>query len=72
MQLSIAYELSRDLNVVSREVYSILDYLGDIGGLAGSLKAFMGALILLLQYRTAVGYVSNQTILVQDMTKKRV
>ena len=45
-QLAITYELDRDLQTISRKVYGILDWLGDIGGLAGALKALFTALII--------------------------
>ena len=45
VQLAITYELNRDLKIVSRKVYGILDWLGDIGGLAGALQALFVAAI---------------------------
>lgn len=37
LQLSLTFELSYDLQIVKRQVYSLLDLLGDLGGLASSL-----------------------------------
>ena len=47
VQVSITYELSRDLDKVNRKVYSILDYLGDIGGLAGALVSLFSAAVMI-------------------------
>ena len=47
VQLGITYELNRNLKTVKRKVYGILDWLGDIGGLAGALHAiFFGAILI--------------------------
>ena len=45
VQLSISYELNRDRRTIRRKIYGILDFLGNIGGLAGSLKALFGLII---------------------------
>jgi hypothetical protein len=37
VHLAITYELNRNLTTVRRKVYGILDFLGDLGGLAGAL-----------------------------------
>lgn len=65
-QLAVTYELNRDLKIIRRKVYGILDCLGDIGGLAGALVALFTAGITIFQYKAAVGYVSNHTILIED------
>ena len=64
VQMAITYEFSRDLTVTRRKVYGFLDFLGDLGGLASSLHAGLTALIILLQYRAAMSYVSNHTYLI--------
>ena len=46
-QIVVSYEFNRNLTTVRRKVYSILEFLGDIGGLAGSLVAFFGAAIII-------------------------
>ena len=46
VQIAITYEFSRDLRQLKRKVYSIMDWLGDIGGLAGSLYALLGVIVL--------------------------
>ena len=61
IQLAITYELDRSRKVIRRKVYSILDWLGDIGGLAGAIKALFTASIILFQYRASTSYVSNHT-----------
>ncbi len=54
------------MQTISRKVYGILDWLGDIGGLAGALKALFTALIIVFQYKAAINYVSNHTYLIRD------
>ena len=66
VQLALTYELSPDLNVIQRQVYGMLDLLGDLGGLAGSLYTLFFSLIIILQYKAAVSYVSNHTYLVRE------
>jgi len=44
--MAITYELSRDLNMIKRKVYGILDFLGDVGGLAGALKALFTVAVI--------------------------
>ena len=71
-QLAITYELDRDLQTISRKVYGILDWLGDIGGLAGALKALFTALIIVFQYKAAISYVSNHTYLIKDGEEDKI
>ena len=66
MHVAITYELDRDLRTIQRKVYGILDFLGDIGGLAGALKAFFAASIGLFMYRAPTSYVSNHLYLIRD------
>ena len=63
MQLGLTYELNLDLLIVKRSVYGVLDLLGDIGGLAGSLKSLFFSLTIILQYKAAIAYVSHHTFL---------
>ena len=65
-QLAITYELSRDLNKIRRKVYGLLDFLGDLGGLAGALRGLFTVVVLLFQYKVVLNYVSNHTFLIQD------
>ena len=46
LQLAISYEMSENLWTIQRRVYGILDLLGDVGGLAGSLYTLFFALII--------------------------
>ena len=43
----LTYELERDLSKIRRQVYGILDYVGDIGGLAGAVFSIFSTLVLL-------------------------
>ena len=65
-QLAITYELSRDLNIIRRKVYGVLDYLGDLGGLAGALRGLFTVIVLIFQYKVVLNYVSNHTFLIRD------
>ena len=47
----ITFELSSQVISIDRKVYSLLDYLGSLGGLAGALTAMARFLILVLQFR---------------------
>lgn len=51
--------MNLDLQKVDRHVYSMLDMLGDIGGLAGSLHAFAAASIGLIMYQSVNSYLSD-------------
>ena len=66
VQMAITYEFSRDLTVTRRKVYGFLDFMGDLGGLAGALHASLSAAIIILQYRAAMSYVSNHLYLIKD------
>ena len=50
-QNSITFEMSLQRNEVSRTVYSLMDFLGDLGGLFSALGPFFGTLVAVLQYR---------------------
>lgn len=65
VQLAITYELNRDLRIIRRHVYSILDYLGDLGGLSSSLFALFAVCIIVFQYKAAINYVSSRLYLVR-------
>ena len=63
---SVAFEMDLDLQVVSRQVYRFLDVLGDIGGLAGSLKVFFSVIIMFLQYHAPYNYLAEATFRQKD------
>ena len=44
------YELSMSLHVNERTVYSILDYLGDIGGFVDALSIIANMLLFLISF----------------------
>ena len=48
VQLTVTYELSRDLNTIRRKVFGFLDYLGALGGLAGTLYTLLGTAVVVL------------------------
>ena len=45
VHMSVTYEFDLNLEVIDRQVYSILDWLGDIGGL-GEASFFLGTIFL--------------------------
>ena len=45
IHLSISYEFNLDLYRVDREVYNMLDWLGDVGGLRDALFIIGGAIM---------------------------
>jgi len=59
--MAITYELDRDLVVIRRQVFGLLDWLGAIGGLAGALRGLFGVLIIVFQYKAAIAYVGHHT-----------
>lgn len=70
VQLAITYEFKRDLQVIRRKVYGFLDWMGDIGGLAGALHASFTAAIIVFQYKAVISYVSNHVFLIRDGDEK--
>ena len=50
VHIALTYELSLDMNVIDRQVYSILDWLGDIGGLGEAAFFIGGGLLGILRY----------------------
>ena len=44
--------------------------LGDLGGLASSLYTLFFVLIVVMQFKAAVSYVSNHTFLIRDGDEK--
>ena len=66
VQLAITYEFARDLQLIRRKVYGFLDWMGDIGGLAGALHATFTAAIIIFQYKAVINYVSNHVFLIRD------
>lgn len=51
VQFAFAYEISQDLQIRNRKVYGLLDLLGDVGGLAASLKTLFILLVAILQFK---------------------
>ena len=71
VHLAITYELSPDFFMIRRQVYTLLDYMGDIGGLAGALHGLFTVTIIVFQYKATISYVSNHTYLVENEEEKR-
>ena len=50
MHISITFEFDLDLTVIDRQVYSILDWLGDVGGLGEALFFICGGVLMITQF----------------------
>ena len=50
---AITYELSTSKSVYYRQVYAVLDWLRDIGGLYGALSGICIALVFAFQFRSS-------------------
>ena len=48
--MTVVWEFDLDLHRVDRDVYSILDWIGDIGGLNEGLMIICGVLLGFLQF----------------------
>ena len=60
IHVSVTYEFDLDLTFIDRKVYSILDFLGDVGGL-GQALFFMGSFFLaILQYNKLDSLLVNE------------
>ena len=51
MHLALNYEMNLNLFMYEREVYTTLDWFGNIGGLAQGLQLFFGAILAFLNYK---------------------
>ena len=51
VHVSVTYELDLDLTVIDRQAYSVLDWLGDIGGLTEAIFFISGTFLILFNYR---------------------
>lgn len=56
---SITYELSQTRHEYTRTVYSMLDFLGDIGGLFSALGPLCGVIVTAFQYRGSYMYLAS-------------
>ena len=48
----------------------MLDYIGDIGGLAGAVFSIFSTLVLLLQWKTTINYTGNHLYLIREGEEK--
>ena len=56
VHFAINYELNRSLDVYEREVYTSLDWFGNLGGLFEGFKLFFGILVAILNYNYYENY----------------
>ena len=60
IHVSVTYEFNLDLTYIDRKVYSVLDLLGDVGGL-GEALFFMGSFLLaILKYNKLDSILVNE------------
>ena len=64
IQLSVVFERDLDLHRVDREVYSVLDLLGDVGGLYEATKMICFTILYL------TNFMSFENYLVSELFKK--
>ena len=57
VHFAISYELNRDLDVYEREVYTSLDWAGNLGGLFEGLSLLFGILVAILNYNYYENYI---------------
>ena len=58
MHVQVTFELDLNFVVIDRQVYSVLDWLGDIGGLVESLF-FIGGIVLMVFNYTHFDFLIN-------------
>lgn len=58
MHISITFEMDLDLQVIDRQVYNVLDWVGDIGGLGEGLFFMSITLLSVVHF----GALDNQVI----------
>ena len=63
---AVTFEFNKDLKVIKRKVYSAIDWLGDIGGLSGSLYGLLLTTVLIFQYQSDFGHLSSQTYTMRE------
>ena len=51
MHLQVTFEFDLNLYRIDRDVYSLFDWIGDLGGLLEGLSIIMVSILSLLQYR---------------------
>ena len=71
----IAYEFDSNLYKVEREVYNLLDWLGDLGGLKEAVMIILGFIFGLFNYHTFADYLVSQLYrseTIRDRTRTRL
>ena len=58
--MEIVFEINLNLKRLRRSVYSVLDWIGDIGGLFEALSIIFGMLIGMYHYKTFEQYMAKK------------
>ena len=56
VQTDVTFERNMDLTVISRDGYTVLDYISDIGGIQGILISFIAIILSLWNYNYLDNY----------------
>ena len=60
IHMVLTYEFDMNMYVINRDTYTLLDWLGDIGGLGEGLAIIFGAIIALFNYNTFEDHLVRQ------------
>ena len=59
VHFTICYEMNRNLFKFSREVYTTLDWIGNVGGLYDGLRLIFGLFVLVCNYNYYSNYMTS-------------
>ena len=71
VQTAISYEFTNTLNLVNRKVFSIMDLLSALGGLAGALVGVFTLGVVVFQYKATINYMANNTYLFKSLRDEK-
>ena len=63
---TLSFEMSLNLQTAEREVYHVLDWIGDIGGLFDGLRIFLQAILGIVTYKMYDSYMVAQLFSVRS------
>ena len=68
VHMAISYEMNLDLIHTEREVYSLFDWVGDLGGLHDGIRLFFVACIAFFNYNHYSAYMVSQLFAMERTT----